>query len=242
MSAFVLKMIAAASMLIDHAGLVLFPAQEFMRIIGRLAFPLYAFFIAEGFRYTKNFGKYFLKIAVLGVACQIVYAFVDSTLYLGVLISFSISLLIMYAVDSLKTALGGKNSRLSALITRITGKTVSNFADITLSAALSTILIGAALVLCFTVDVDYGFFGIMLPVMTSLFPDRTRRIAMFAVCLIALCIDLTFSHFTIQFWSLLTVPLLAVYNGKPGKYRLKYFFYIFYPAHIAILYGIALLL
>ncbi|MBQ7313175.1 MAG: hypothetical protein IJW81_06290, partial [Clostridia bacterium] len=90
MSSFVLKLIAAVTMFIDHAGLLLFPQWEIMRIIGRLAFPIYAFCIAEGFRYTKNRKLYFLRVFILGLMCQIVYTVVDRQLYLGILISFSI--------------------------------------------------------------------------------------------------------------------------------------------------------
>ena len=87
------------------------------------------------------------------------------------------------------------------------------------------------------VDVDYGFFGIMLPVFTNFFHDRKKRFVMFSAALLALCIDMTVS-FPIQYWSLLTVPIIALYNGNPGKYRLKNFFYIFYPAHLVILYAL----
>ena len=43
-------------------------------------------------------------------------------------------------------------------------------------------------------------------------------------------------------FALLCLPLLACYNGKSGSRKLKYLFYVFYPAHLAILYGISMLL
>ena len=52
-----LKLIAAFSMLLDHAGILLFPQIRMLRIIGRLAYPIFAFMIAEGCRYTKNKAK-----------------------------------------------------------------------------------------------------------------------------------------------------------------------------------------
>ena len=55
-----LKIIAAVSMFIDHMGAVLFPGVMIFRILGRIAFPIFAFMIAEGCRYTKNRIKYFL--------------------------------------------------------------------------------------------------------------------------------------------------------------------------------------
>ena len=67
MSIFWIKILAALSMLLDHMGLILFPEVAWLRIVGRLAFPLYALCIAEGFTHTRHRGKYFLRIFVLGV-------------------------------------------------------------------------------------------------------------------------------------------------------------------------------
>ncbi len=240
MSSFLLKIIAAVSMFIDHAGLLLFPELEFMRIIGRLAFPIYAYCIAEGFRYTKNRKLYFLRVFLLGLVCQIVYTVVDRQLYLGILIVFSLSIALMACADSFKKALHGEPSPLNRSLTsllkqdeRFSGKT-----DKLLSGGLLTVFTLAVLLLSLIIDVDYGFFGVMLPVFTSVFDDRPRRLVMFTATLLALSIDLTAGGFIYQFWCLLAVPLIAVYNGKPGKYRMKYFFYIFYPAHLVFLYAL----
>ena len=70
-----LKLIAAFTMLLDHAGILLFPRVQLFRILGRLAYPIYAYMIAEGCRYTKNKLRYFLMVFGLGAACQIVYYF-----------------------------------------------------------------------------------------------------------------------------------------------------------------------
>ena len=53
-----LKLIAVITMTIDHIGLAFFPQQMLFRVIGRLAFPIYAYMIAEGCRYTRSMGKY----------------------------------------------------------------------------------------------------------------------------------------------------------------------------------------
>ncbi len=238
MTSFVIKIIAALTMFIDHMGLMLFPHDDIFRIIGRLAFPIYAYCIAEGFRYTRNRLRYFLQIFVLGVLCQIVYTIVDGTVYLGILISFSIALILMYFIDCLKTAFDGKESHLAVTVSKLIGRKISAKADRIVSAALSIISVAAAFVLCSFVEVDYGFLGILLPVFASFFDDKPRRMIAFSVCLVALCISSTSAGNLIQYWSLLSVPILAVYNGKRGKYRLKYFFYIFYPAHLVLLYAI----
>ena len=71
----VLKLIAILSMLIDHVGKLFFPNILFLQIVGRLAFPIFAFFIAEGFYYTRNKVKYFFTILVFAVIAQIPYNF-----------------------------------------------------------------------------------------------------------------------------------------------------------------------
>lgn len=239
MSSFVLKLIAAVTMFIDHAGLLLFPDLEIMRIIGRLAFPIYAYCIAEGFRYTKNRKLYFLRVFILGLVCQIVYTIVDRQLYLGILIVFSLSILLMACADSFKQAMRGNPSTIGQRLAKLLRvETIPNTNERVITGCICAAAIFASLLLCLTVDVDYGFFGILLPVFTSVFEDRPRRLVMFTATLLALSIDLTSGGFIYQFWCLLAVPILAMYNGRPGKYRMKYFFYIFYPAHLVFLYAL----
>lgn len=72
MSANVLKMIALITMTIDHVGLMLLPDYEWMRAVGRIAFPIFAFMIAEGCRYTRDRKRYVSQIAILGIGMQIV--------------------------------------------------------------------------------------------------------------------------------------------------------------------------
>lgn len=238
MTSFVIKLIAAITMFIDHMGLMLFPHEDIFRIIGRLAFPIYAYCIAEGFRYTRNRLKYFLQIFILGALCQIVYTIVDGVLYLGILITFSISLVIMYFADCAKTAFDDRESHLCTVAGKLFGTKLSNKSDRIISVTLCAISVSAAFVLTRFIAVDYGFIGILLPVFASFFEDKPRRMIAFSACLVALCIESTPQSNLIQYWSLLAVPILAAYNGKRGKYRLKYFFYIFYPAHLVLLYSI----
>ena len=241
MTSFVLKLIAALSMLLDHAGLILFPGREIFRVLGRLACPIYAFCIAEGFRHTRNRLRYFLRIFVLGLLCQIVYTVVDHELYLGILITFSLSILLMAALDGVKTALRGEKSALAGALERLLGRELSPAADRALSTGVFCAGVLGVFLLTTFVTVDYGFFGVMLPVCASLFEERGQRLVMFTACLLALSITMT-DDFTVQYWSLAAVPLLALYNGKPGRVRMKYFFYIFYPLHLAVLYGISMLM
>ena len=210
-----LKLIAAAAMLLDHAGILLFPRITLFRIIGRLAYPFLAYMIAEGCRYTKNKARYFLMLFGLGAACQLVYYFFSGDTYLNILLTFSISVLLIYALQA----------------SCETGK-------ILWSVVLAAGIV-AAVGLDMLVTIDYGFWGIMIPVMVSFaharkFP-RWAEAVMLGLGLVLLGAE----YGAQQYCALLSLPLLLCYSGKRGKGNLKYFFYIFYPVHLMILQGIA---
>ncbi len=71
LNTFALKWIAIISMLIDHIGAVLFPWCEWMRIVGRLAFPIFAYLLVEGFCYTKDVKKYLLRLGLFALISEI---------------------------------------------------------------------------------------------------------------------------------------------------------------------------
>ena len=229
----ILKVIACISMFIDHLGYIFFPRVIIFRIIGRLAFPLFAYMIAEGTRYTKSKVRYFFSIFGLAVVCQIVYFIVERDLYLNTLMTFSISILLIYSLQYFKEQFC-RNQSIPKMI---------------LSGILFIILIAGVYVLNIFVEVDYGFFGCILPVFASILhgvdmekkgvlDNKCMHILAFSIGLLLLCL---FSHWTIQYYSFISVILLLLYNGTRGRYNIKYFFYIFYPLHLAVLYGIFML-
>lgn len=71
-----LKLIAVCFMLIDHLGVVVYPQIEEMRIIGRIAFPIYCWCMVVGFHYTRSVPKYLGRVLLTGVLVQPLYAFV----------------------------------------------------------------------------------------------------------------------------------------------------------------------
>ena len=95
-----LKILAMTAMTCDHIGLQLLPQFGVLRIIGRLALPIYAYMIAEGCRYTHDRKKYLLRILVLAMLCQIVYFVAMGSLYQCILFTFSLSICLIYALDS----------------------------------------------------------------------------------------------------------------------------------------------
>ena len=60
-------------MLIDHFGLMFYPNIVAFRAIGRLAMPIFAYCIGGGVLKTRNKLKYFLRVFILGVICQLFY-------------------------------------------------------------------------------------------------------------------------------------------------------------------------
>ena len=78
MSAFVLKLLALLSMLFDHTAAVLLSNSALcdpMRAFGRMSFLLYAFLLAEGFRYTRSAKRYATRLAGIGLLSTIPYCF-----------------------------------------------------------------------------------------------------------------------------------------------------------------------
>lgn len=220
-----LKIIAALSMLIDHMGIILFPDIEFLRIIGRLAFPIFSFMIAEGCKYTKNKPRYFLSVFSLALLCQIFYFIFSKSLYMSILVTFSLSILTIYSLDYLKSVLFSKDSTFSQKF----------FA---FSLFFITVLI--VYTLNIFLKIDYGFWGCMAGVFASILKKASDslRVFIFGIGLLILAL----SSGTIQIFSLLSLPLLLLYSGKRGKRKMKSFFYIFYPLHLVVLEFINILL
>ena len=217
-----LKLIAAFTMLLDHMGVLLFPDILLFRFIGRLSYPLFAFMIAEGCRYTRNKARYFFLIFGLGTAYQLVYDLVGDVIHLNILLTFSFSILLIYLLQAAHQAQSMKKKVLWWSV----------FVILVLSAyGLDQIII-----------IDYGFLGVMLPVLVAF--AHIRKFPHWAVVLV-LGIGLVLMcmiYEAFQRYCLLVLPLLLLYSGKRGKANLKYFFYIFYPVHLAVLQGVAMLM
>ena len=68
---FTLKMIAIVAMLIDHVGAVLLPQYRILRLIGRIAFPIFTYTLVEGFIHTHDVKKYMMRMGVLALISEL---------------------------------------------------------------------------------------------------------------------------------------------------------------------------
>lgn len=221
-----LKIIAAISMLLDHVGLVFFYNDDIYRILGRLAFPIYAFLISEGCRHTKNRAKYLGLIATMGFVFQIFYLVFMNDIYQGILVTFSLSITIIFSIDTLIN-----NKTLRARAMAILGLTIALFIGFVCPELFGE----------HGFVIDYSIWGISLPVLMYFAPNKKARIILLTVFL-ALMGYATMANNAnyIQWWALLSVPFIALYNGERGKAKMKYFFYIFYPLHIVLIFAITI--
>ena len=100
-----LKLMAAALMLIDHVGAILLPETVILRCIGRLAFPVFAFFIAEGYAHTRSFGRYLLRMAIWAAVSEIPFNLEFGHFFVpgrqNVLWTFCLALLSLRGLDRL---------------------------------------------------------------------------------------------------------------------------------------------
>ena len=217
-----LKIIAMLSMCLDHIGVQLFPGALWLRMAGRLAFPIFAYMIAEGCRYTKNRTRYLLQLAILGVGCQTVFFIAARDWYQGILLTFSLSVSVIFAIDAF---LKKKNVTRCALMVGV---------------VLSAIFLSVVAPVLFKeigFRMDYDFLGVFLPVGVYYAGDKRKKLMVLAIAMAIM----SATSKPIQWISMLSVLLLMLYNGTRGKAKMKYVFYIFYPAHLAIIFLIGLL-
>lgn len=223
MSANILKLIALISMTIDHVGYFLFPEQEWMRIVGRISFPIFAYMISEGCRYTKNRRRYLLKIAGIGIVMQLVSYVVSGSLYQSVFITFTLSIGMIYLTDMART-----RRRIEGGICVLIAAVIIGFLCITLPQLLPNT----------DYAIDYSIVGVAIPVICYLIEDARMRLLAFGIGLLALSIY----YGGVQWYCLLAILFIAAYNRKRGKLSLKNLFYYYYPAHLCVIYAVQYLM
>lgn len=211
-----LKILAMLTMTVDHVGLQLLPQYPILRIIGRLSFPIFAYMIAEGCHYTKNRQKYLLTLAGMALLFQLVYFSAMGSLYQGIFVTFTLSTALIFSIDRAR-------ERKSFPAWLLAGGV---FALIVLCSVLIPVWT--------TTDfaVDYDIWGVLLPVAVYYAPTKPLKLTGAALCLVGLSL----MWGSRQWFSLLALIPLACYNGQRGKWKMKNLFYLYYPAHLVVIY------
>ena len=205
-----LKWIAAATMLMDHIGVILYPHIPWLRIIGRISFPIFAFLIAEGFRHTHDVRRYLLRMLIFACVSEIPFdlAFYGTWFEPGhqnVMFTFFLALILLDCAVNLQSKSGGQ-----CTIWEL------------------TIFIGV-MVLAYAFHTDYSFFGILLVYVyarCAAAEERWKKV--FPTFLNVLMGGM-------QTFGVFAIAPLYFYGGREGR-KMKYFFYIFYPGHLLVLY------
>lgn len=218
-----LKLIAIVLMTIDHIGAYLLPQYVILRYIGRLAMPIFAWMIAEGCHYTKNRFRYLLTMLGFAAVRQVVYFVFLESLNQCILVTFSLSIILIYVMDHASK----KGDFLSLCL----------MGGVFVAVAYICVLLPGDLPGT-DFRVDYGLCGVLLPVFVYMGRTKQEKLLLMAAGLSVLAN----TSGKIQWFALPSVLLLALYNGQRGKKSLKYLFYIYYPLHLAVIYGVALLL
>ena len=258
MSAFVLKLIACVCMLADHIG-YFEPGMPVLRIVGRLAMPIYVYLLVEGFQHTSNRRRYALRLLVFAVLSQIPFGLLFNRDPLYPVGSVMVTLLLGYLCIWILEALKEK-------------------------PILRLFALAAIIGLCVVLDLglvktDYGAKGILLILVFRFFAppvlDREKSLLRRILFALLLCLLTAAALYHVpllkfalyegsvvigteaalpvlsawekkQVFALCAIPLILFYNGKRGlatrsrasRKVIQYAFYAFYPVHMVILYFI----
>mgnify|MGYP001051873923 CR=1 FL=1 len=216
MTSAALQIAALLTMLVDHLGYALFPGEDWMRMIGRLSFPLFAFMLSEGFINTKNRRNYVGRLAVFALLSEIPYRlFARHSLSGGSMFSniFYELLLIFLALACLELA---EKQRKYLVLGSIAALAVAVSAEL-----LSTM---------------YGAYGVLMAIGFYVFRKRPWAGQLCLILLTAVYCLYKGSWFQI-YAAAAAIPLFF-YNGQRGRRLPRYFGYVFYPAHLLLIYGV----
>ena len=231
-----LKIIALVFMFVDHAGKMLFPAVPELRMLGRIAFPIYVWCMIVGFHYTRSVPKYLFRILVTGLASQPLYnvALNHNWTQPNVMLTLFIGLCALWGIREKKW-----------------------FSHLWAPAA--------ALVLATVLNLDYGWKGVLLFILLYAVRDSRPGIAAVMVAYFLFWgtfYGVTKSYFGLpvnldalpkalsnllsplmrmETYGLLALPAILIRFRKRLKMPV-WLGYLLYPAHLALLWGLEILM
>jgi len=262
-----LKWLAAALMLADHIGLYFayllpVPVMIIMRLLGRLAFPIFAYYTAFGFLRTSNRIRYFSRMIVFGIATQIMFyaahQITGSYTFLNVILTFTLSILFLALSETAGKYLRvffHREERTDPIRSSVQHEAPrGKFAGAAVFTA-SILGMAAIMLLEYKYPTDYGVFGIATVWLFYLYLKNMKTLRIYedkgryALLIISfLALNLIWAAEKMFFkegdflWNLMEIfsfaGLFLLYldkpRKKPGRFE-KYFFYVFYPVHITFL-------
>lgn len=207
-----LKLLACVTMLIDHIGAVFFPQIQWLRIIGRLSFPIYCFLLAEGIHYTRNPAKYGLRLLLVALLAELPY----DLLFSGQL---------TWAKNSVMVTL------LLGFLAGVAMKQVKNWW--TLIAPVPFIIIGKFL------GGSYGMYGVAMVVLFLLTRGipYAKVAQLIGMVLLSLRMAGFPGHIGLQIYAIAALVPIFLYSGKKQSRNpaQQWAFTLFYPMHMLIL-------
>lgn len=221
MSIFILKLIACVTMVIDHIRYAIpFSENIITNYFGRIAFPLFAFLITEGYSHTKDLKKYYKRLFIFGIISQIPFM--------------------------LFRTLVGEWEMLNIMFTLILGLSAITIYDKFEKKYLSIPICFIIICLGELLNVDYGWFGVATVFVIYIF--KSKKINLFISYFVLLIVyfysrNMLMLHQTyILYFVFYLIPaiFMILYNGEKGR-SMKYFFYWFYPLHMLVIYGMSFL-
>jgi len=205
-----LKLIAVLAMVVDHLGYLFFPEQEWMRAIGRIAMPIFGFAIARGFYYTRDSKSYLLRMALLAVVSQLPF-------------------MLLFSLTT-EISIWGWSFWFPVL------NMVVPWALALLLLRLPLLALAPIVVALLYVPMDYTSLVILLPVALYHLWFKRRRPVLALLATAGVLSAISLLTMTLQWWSLLAIPLVYFLERYDRKIRLnRWFFYSFYPAHMFLL-------
>lgn len=218
-----LKLIACATMLLDHIGATLVPGWT-LRIIGRIAFPIYCFLLAEGTHYTRNPKKYAVRLAIGAVLSELPF---DLALFGGWTWGYqSVMLTMLVGFLALQAMAKCRNYLLKCLV-------VLPFA-----------------LLAEWMLTDYGGAGVVLIALFGISRELPHRLLIQFAGMVLICnylipgarIPIGNIRIAIELFAVFALIPIAFYSGRKvtGSRAAQWGFYLFYPVHLTLLYLIQL--
>jgi hypothetical protein len=222
-----LKMIALIAMTVDHLTSVIFPNYPtdiwivLLHVFGRVAAPIFWFFIAEGYHYTRNVKKYIGKMFVFSVVSHFAYNF-----------AFGISFI------PFKSSVFNQTSIFWGFSLALTVLMIRDLKRPLLKPYMKVITQSVCYILAF--PADWSTPGVLTIISNSNNRGNFRAQMKNMMIYISVYASIYFIFVNkiyglIQLMVILAVPLLKTYNGERGKMiNLKWVFYIYYPLHLIL--------